>query len=88
MEEIDDVDGNFTDPFVAAAVANEKELPLSEEQKKKYKKVLQNSLVLYCFKIFSFYMHHQSLAPIVIFSLQPDASEHIYINYQDEIADS
>ncbi|KAF3452373.1 hypothetical protein FNV43_RR02806 [Rhamnella rubrinervis] len=39
VEEIDDVDGNFTDPFVAAAVANEKELALSEEQKKKYKKV-------------------------------------------------
>ncbi|XP_048324064.1 protein CHROMATIN REMODELING 20 isoform X2 [Ziziphus jujuba] len=39
VEEIDDVDGNSTDPYVAAAVANEKELALSEEQKKKYKKV-------------------------------------------------
>lgn len=46
VEEIDDVDGNFSDPFVAAAVANEKELALSEEQKKKYKKVAKIVLFL------------------------------------------
>lgn len=46
MEEIDDIDGDSTDPFVAAAVANEKELALSEEQKKNYKKVRQFFLLL------------------------------------------
>ena len=39
VEEIDDIDGDSTDPFVAAAVAHEKELALSEEQKQNYKKV-------------------------------------------------
>ncbi|EXB93143.1 Transcriptional regulator ATRX-like protein [Morus notabilis] len=39
VEEIDDIDGDSTDPFVAAAVANEKELALSEEQNKNYRKV-------------------------------------------------
>lgn len=39
MEEIDDIDGNSSDPFVAAAIANERELDLSEEQKKNYRKV-------------------------------------------------
>ncbi|KAK9919403.1 hypothetical protein M0R45_027997 [Rubus argutus] len=39
VEEIDDIDGNSSDPFVAAAVANERELDLSEVQKKSYRKV-------------------------------------------------
>lgn len=39
VEEIDDVDGNSSDPFVAAAIANEKDLDLSEEQKKNFRKV-------------------------------------------------
>lgn len=39
VEEIDDVDGNSCDPFVAAAIENEKELDLSEEQKKNFRKV-------------------------------------------------
>lgn len=39
VEEIDDIDGSFNDPFVAAAIANEKELDLSEEQKKNFRKV-------------------------------------------------
>ncbi|ONI05013.1 hypothetical protein PRUPE_6G351600 [Prunus persica] len=39
VEEIDDIDGNSSDPFVAAAIANERELDLSEEQKKNYRKV-------------------------------------------------
>ncbi|XP_062084347.1 protein CHROMATIN REMODELING 20 [Humulus lupulus] len=39
VEEIDDIDGSSIDPFVAAAVANEKDLSLSEEQKKNYRKV-------------------------------------------------
>lgn len=43
VEEIDDVDGNSCDPFVAAAIANEKELDLSEEQKKKFRKVIKLS---------------------------------------------
>ena len=38
MEEIDDIDGS-TDPFVVAAIANEKDLALSEEQRKNYRKV-------------------------------------------------
>ena len=45
MEEIDDIDGSSTDPFVAAAVANEKELALSEEQKKNYRKVRHHIIV-------------------------------------------
>ncbi|KAL2325330.1 hypothetical protein Fmac_024388 [Flemingia macrophylla] len=39
VEEIDDVDGNSTDPFIAAAIANERELDLSDEQRRKFKKV-------------------------------------------------
>jgi transcriptional regulator ATRX len=39
VEEIEDIDGNSTDPFVAEAIANEKELVLSEEQRKNYRKV-------------------------------------------------
>ncbi|XP_024041511.1 protein CHROMATIN REMODELING 20 isoform X3 [Citrus sinensis] len=39
VEEIEDVDGNSDDPFVADAIANEKELALSEEQRKKFRKV-------------------------------------------------
>ncbi|KAF5735221.1 protein CHROMATIN REMODELING 20 isoform X4 [Tripterygium wilfordii] len=39
VEEIDDIDGDFNDPFVADAIANEKELILSEEQRKNYRKV-------------------------------------------------
>lgn len=42
MEEIDDIDGNSNDPFVAAAIQNEKELDLSEEQKKNFRKVWQH----------------------------------------------
>ncbi|KAJ6379971.1 hypothetical protein OIU76_016599 [Salix suchowensis] len=39
VEEIEDIDGNSIDPFVAEAIANEKELVLSEEQRKNYRKV-------------------------------------------------
>ncbi|XP_019054212.1 PREDICTED: protein CHROMATIN REMODELING 20 isoform X2 [Nelumbo nucifera] len=39
VEEIDDIDGNCSDPFYADAIANERELDLSEEQKKNFKKV-------------------------------------------------
>ncbi|KAK9292419.1 hypothetical protein L1049_020389 [Liquidambar formosana] len=39
VEEIDDIDGNSSDPFVADAIANERELDLSEEQKRNFKKV-------------------------------------------------
>lgn len=46
MEEIDDIDGSFNDPFVAAAIANEKELDLSEEQKKNFRKVCQHRSAL------------------------------------------
>ena len=41
MEEIDDIDGNSSDPFVADAIANERAADLSEEQKNKFKKVCQ-----------------------------------------------
>lgn len=47
MEEIDDVDGNSTDPFVAAAIANERELDLSDEQRRQFKKV-------YCYYIIDY----------------------------------
>ncbi|KAK1581796.1 hypothetical protein Q3G72_009099 [Acer saccharum] len=39
VEEIEDVDGNSSDRLVADAIANEKELILSEEQRKKFRKV-------------------------------------------------
>ncbi|XAR65788.1 DNA helicase [Bertholletia excelsa] len=39
VEEIDDIDGSSTDPFVADAVANETELALSETHKKNFRKV-------------------------------------------------
>ncbi|KAJ6434181.1 hypothetical protein OIU84_017817, partial [Salix udensis] len=39
VEEIEDIDGNSIDPFVAEAIANEKELVLSEEQRKNYRKL-------------------------------------------------
>ncbi|XP_074311682.1 protein CHROMATIN REMODELING 20 isoform X2 [Silene latifolia] len=39
VEEIDDIDDDSSDPFVADAIANEKELELSEVQKKNYRKV-------------------------------------------------
>ncbi|CAI0385224.1 unnamed protein product [Linum tenue] len=39
VEEIQEIDGDSGDPFVAVAIANEMELPLSEEQRKNYKKV-------------------------------------------------
>ncbi|XP_051119835.1 protein CHROMATIN REMODELING 20 [Andrographis paniculata] len=39
VEEIDDIDGTSSDPFVADAIANEGELYLTEEQKRNFKKV-------------------------------------------------
>ncbi|XP_012089374.1 protein CHROMATIN REMODELING 20 isoform X2 [Jatropha curcas] len=39
VEEIEDIDGSSSDPFIADAIANEKELLLSEEQRKNYRKV-------------------------------------------------
>ncbi|KAI6692769.1 hypothetical protein NL676_020479 [Syzygium grande] len=39
VEEIDDIDGSSSDPFFAYAIANEKELVLSEEQKQNFRKV-------------------------------------------------
>ncbi|XP_052191334.1 protein CHROMATIN REMODELING 20 [Diospyros lotus] len=39
VEEIDDIDVNSSDPFVADAIANERELSLSETQKKNFRKV-------------------------------------------------
>ncbi|KAM7250359.1 hypothetical protein ACFE04_022242 [Oxalis oulophora] len=39
VEEIDDIDGDSTDPFVADAIANENELYLSQEQRKNFRKV-------------------------------------------------
>ncbi|WMV25769.1 hypothetical protein MTR67_019154 [Solanum verrucosum] len=39
VEEIDDIEDSSGDPFVADAIANERELNLSEEQKRKFKKV-------------------------------------------------
>ncbi|CAN1271375.1 Protein CHROMATIN REMODELING 20 [Linum perenne] len=42
VEEIEDIDANSSDPFVALAIKTENELPLSEEQMKKYKKVKED----------------------------------------------
>ncbi|PKI39095.1 hypothetical protein CRG98_040519, partial [Punica granatum] len=39
VEEIDDIDANLNDPFVADAIANEREMVLSEVQKGNFKKV-------------------------------------------------
>ncbi|MCD7462186.1 hypothetical protein HAX54_047949 [Datura stramonium] len=39
VEEIDDIEDSSVDPFVADAIANERALNLSEEQKRKFKKV-------------------------------------------------
>ncbi|GAB4835468.1 hypothetical protein Ancab_000376 [Ancistrocladus abbreviatus] len=39
VEEIDEIDGNCSDPFMADAIANERELDLSEEQRRNYRKV-------------------------------------------------
>ncbi|EYU39522.1 hypothetical protein MIMGU_mgv1a008888mg [Erythranthe guttata] len=39
VEEIDDVDGTSSDPFVADAIENERDLNLTEEQKKNFRKV-------------------------------------------------
>ncbi|KAJ6974817.1 hypothetical protein NC653_030834 [Populus alba x Populus x berolinensis] len=44
VEEIEDIDGNSSDPFVAEAIANEKELVLSEEQRKKLQKGMLQSV--------------------------------------------
>lgn len=68
MEEIDDIDGNSSDPFVAAAIANERELDLSEEQKKNYRKVclchpivdvlaVNIILLVTCYSKINFYTH-------------------------------
>ncbi|KAL3635587.1 hypothetical protein CASFOL_020134 [Castilleja foliolosa] len=38
VEDIDDVDGTSSDPFVAGAIANEGDLSLTKEQKKNFKK--------------------------------------------------
>ncbi|KAL0290086.1 UNVERIFIED_CONTAM: protein CHROMATIN REMODELING 20 [Sesamum calycinum] len=39
VEEIDDVDGTSSDPFIADAIANEGDLNLTEEQKRNFRKV-------------------------------------------------
>ncbi|KAE9611986.1 putative DNA helicase chromatin remodeling SNF2 family [Lupinus albus] len=39
VEEIDDIDASSSDPFIAAAIANERELDLSDEQRRQFKKV-------------------------------------------------
>lgn len=51
VEEIDDIDGSSGDPFIVAAIANEKELLLSEEQKRNYRKVCCYSYPLYFFSV-------------------------------------
>ncbi|KAF8401989.1 hypothetical protein HHK36_012940 [Tetracentron sinense] len=45
VEEIDDIDGNSSDPFVADAIANERELDLSEEQKKNFRKRMKENWI-------------------------------------------
>lgn len=53
VEEIDDIECNTSDPFYADAIANEKEIDLSEEQKKNFKKVCSTKLHrIYCFRLF------------------------------------
>lgn len=45
VEEIEDIDGNSDNPLIADAIENEKDLLLSEEQKKIFRKVSQFCLV-------------------------------------------
>lgn len=40
MEEIEEIDESLADPFFADAIENERELALTEEQKKNYIRVL------------------------------------------------
>lgn len=49
MEEIDEVDCNFGNPFYADAVANEKETNLSKDLKINFKKVWIHILGYTCF---------------------------------------
>ena len=61
MEEIEDVDGNSSDRLVADAVANEKELILSEEQRKKFRKVClytSNNDFFFITEIMNFFYSH------------------------------
>lgn len=51
VEEIDDIEDSSVDPFVADAIANERELNLSEEQKRKYKKVCEWYILVLFFDI-------------------------------------
>lgn len=45
MEEIEDVDGSSDNPLVADAIENERELILSEDQRKNFRKVSQHRLM-------------------------------------------
>lgn len=49
MEEIADIEDNSYDPFYADAVKNEGEIDLSEEQKRKFKRV--KLVYLWLFKV-------------------------------------
>ncbi|EHA8587106.1 protein CHROMATIN REMODELING 20 [Cocos nucifera] len=46
VEEIGEIEGNVNDPLYAAAIANEKEIELSEEQRRKYRKGLNPKVVI------------------------------------------
>ncbi|KAL6977033.1 DNA helicase [Sarracenia purpurea var. burkii] len=46
VEEIDDIDGDYRHPFVADAIANEREPDLSETQKKNFRKVKEEHDVI------------------------------------------
>lgn len=44
VEEIEEIDASLADPFLADAIENERELALTEEQKKNYIRVLSTVL--------------------------------------------
>jgi hypothetical protein len=74
VEEIDDVDDNSTDPFVAAAVANERELDLSEEQSRHFKKVYSYCIIGYLLRIKLIYWS------LKIYQTVPDYDESVRVN--------
>nr|XP_029119817.1 protein CHROMATIN REMODELING 20 isoform X2 [Elaeis guineensis] len=51
VEEIGEIEGNINDPLYAAAIANEKEIELSEEQRRKYRKVREEDDVQITMKL-------------------------------------
>lgn len=65
VEEIDDIEDSSGDPFVTDAIANERELNLSEEQKRKFKKVCERYILVLFFDIDTSFL--ENMAPDEMF---------------------